>query len=190
MEYPLYNEHGIRIGMLTTSNPIPRNATIKISYFQEYFAITNTTEERLNELVEKNLEVLREEVEIGIVIPGKEHNSQSIPRETRTCNNCRTMNATDDKTMICGVSYGYLCEGCRAVYRLSFDTDEKFRESCYRRSDKKLEHYCMECEKMVAVIKVREGSETYDTMCSECRGDDLTRVSEEGYNKQKELDNE
>ena len=48
----------------------------------------------------------------------------------------------------------------------------------------------MECEKMVAVIKVREGSETYDTMCSECRGDDLTRVSEEEYNKQKELDNE
>ena len=63
MEYPLYNEHGIRIGMLTTSNPIPRNATIKISDNQEYFAITNTTEERLNELVEKNSEVLREGVE-------------------------------------------------------------------------------------------------------------------------------
>jgi len=135
MTYPVYNEYGIKIGELETSAIIPRNARLRFNKEESYFAITNTTEERLNELVEQNLEVLREEIirqgTSETIIKGKEYNSQSIPRKDK----------------------------CKVLW------DEKM--------------YCMGCEKIVLVKYVREGSETWDQVCCECGGDELTEMKGE-----------
>ena len=185
MQYPVYNEKGIKVGTLETSAPMPRNLKLSFNHDEKYLYYCNTTEERLQELVDTNLAQMRKEVD-------------------KQCTKCNDMRA-DGTIQICGRKYGPLCVACKAEYRAMFEDNVKFREACYRRAsghsemvqngiivengckvlwDEKL--YCMGCETIVVAKYVREGSEVWCQVCCECGGDDLSIVSVEEIEQMEE----